>query len=307
MKEFISHKQYQEDIALLVEQIQRQGGSYDVVYGVPRGGYFPAIEVGKALNIPVTTDYVNAKGNILVVDDLADSGNTLKAFSQYDTAAVYIKKRSHFTPTFFGRVVGNDQWLVFPDEKGETVEDNIRRIFQAIGEDPDREGLKGTPDRMVRMFKEIFRGYDPSQKPKITTFPNGQDGIVYDSMVIDDGKYYSLCEHHCRTFFGRYWFAYIPNPKGRILGISKIGRVVDYCASKLQVQERLTHDIVEMLTEALGTENPPLGMALVMKGRHMCKESRGARKEGEMTSSFLTGFFKENASLRAEFMNLIKD
>lgn len=186
------------------------------------------------------------------------------------------------------------------------IEELIRQLLIAIGENPDRDGLIGTPDRMARMFTEIFRGYDKSKAPKITTFPNGQDGLVYDSMVIDQGKFYSLCEHHCRTFFGNYWFAYIPNPKGRILGISKIGRVVDYCASKLQVQERLTHDIVEMLLEALGQENPPLAMALVMKGRHMCKESRGSRKEGEMTSSYLTGLFKTDNALRAEFMNLIK-
>ena len=148
---------------------------------------------------------------------------------------------------------------------------NIRELLEFIGDDPDRVGLKDTPERMLRMFAEMFRGYDPAQKPQITTFPNGLDGIIYDNMVVDSGTFYSVCEHHCRTFFGDYWFAYLPNPKGRILGLSKIGRVVDYCASRLQVQERLVHDVVEMLTEALGEENPPLGMALMMRGRHMCK------------------------------------
>ena len=125
-------------------------------------------------------------------------------------------------------------------------------------------------------------------------------------MVIDTGKYYSLCEHHIRTFFGEYYFAYIPNPKGKILGISKIGRVVDYCASKLQIQERLVREVVDMLTEALGTENPPLGMALVMTGRHMCKESRGSRKQGEMTSAYLTGVFRTDSAVRAEFYSAIR-
>ena len=183
---------------------------------------------------------------------------------------------------------------------------HIADIFEYIGEDPNRAGLLDTPDRIVRMCREIFRGYDPKQKPKITTFPNGQDGITYDSMVVDKGDFYSLCEHHCRTFFGEYWFAYIPNPKGRILGISKIGRVVDYCAAKLQVQERLVHDVVEMLSDALGNEYPPLGIAMVMKGRHMCKESRGARKKGIMTSSYLTGCFMTDPALRAEFMRMIE-
>ena len=183
---------------------------------------------------------------------------------------------------------------------------NIRELLEFIGDDPDRVGLKETPERMLRMFAEMFRGYDPAQKPQITTFPNGLDGIIYDNMVVDSGTFYSVCEHHCRTFFGDYWFAYLPNPKGRILGLSKIGRVVDYCASRLQVQERLVHDVVEMLTEALGEENPPLGMALMMRGRHMCKESRGARKSGEMTTTCLTGAFRKSDRVRAEFLSYVR-
>ena len=132
----------------------------------------------------------------------------------------------------------------------EQARQDIRELLEYIGENPDRTGLRDTPDRMLRMFREIFRGYDPAQKPEITTFPNGQDGIVYDNMVVDSGTFYSVCEHHCRTFFGEYWFAYLPNPKGRILGLSKIARAVDYCAARLQVQERLVHDVVEMLTAA---------------------------------------------------------
>lgn len=181
---------------------------------------------------------------------------------------------------------------------------SIETVMRYIGEDPEREGLKGTPDRIVRMFDEIYRGYDPAKAPKITTFPNGQDGIVYDNMVVDEGDYYSCCEHHMMPFFGHYWFAYIPNPKGRILGISKIGRVVDYCAARMQVQERLVSDVVDMITSALGEENPPLGIALVMKGEHLCKTMRGAKKKGLMTTSRLTGIFREGAA-RNEFMSLI--
>ena len=118
----------------------------------------------------------------------------------------------------------------------EDIESALRAMILAIGDDPDRDGLKGTPDRIVRMWKEIFRGYDPSQKPKITTFPN-EDGL--SDLVFDTGDYYSMCEHHILPFFGKYYFAYIPNPKGRILGISKVARVVGYCAARLQLQERL--------------------------------------------------------------------
>ncbi len=196
---------------------------------------------------------------------------------------------------------------VIKSDKDLRIESLIREILIEIGENPDREGLKGTPDRVRRMFKEIYRGYDPSQAPKITTFPNGTDGIPYDNMVIDHGDFYSQCEHHMKDFFGKYWFAYIPASKGRILGISKIGRVVDYCAAKLQVQERLTHDIVKMLKEALMKDGAPepLGIALVMKGRHMCKESRGSRKKGIMTTTVIEGAFRDDPIVREEFMHQV--
>ena len=187
----------------------------------------------------------------------------------------------------------------------EEIKNCIVKIFEHIGENPDRVGLQDTPDRIIRMWKEIFRGYDPEQKPKITVFPKGEEGITYDSMVVDEGDFYSMCEHHMMPFYGHYWFAYIPSPKGKILGLSKIGRVVDYCAARMQVQERLNHDVVNMLKEALGDKNPPLGMALVMKSHHLCKEMRGVKKKGVMTSSVLLGDFMDDPTVRAEFMNLI--
>lgn len=185
------------------------------------------------------------------------------------------------------------------------IECAIRTILSHIGENPDREGLIGTPERIVRMWKEIFRGYNLEHYPKITTFQNGTDGIVYDNMVIDTGTFYSMCEHHAMPFFGRYWFAYIPHPQGKILGISKVGRVVDYCAARLQIQERLVHDIVAMITDALSGEYPPLGIALVMEGEHLCKTMRGVKKEGKMISSVLSGALKDDLATRAEFMQLV--
>jgi len=152
----------------------------------------------------------------------------------------------------------------------------------------------------MRMWKEIFRGYDPSQKPKITTFPN-EDGI--DDLVFDSGDYYSMCEHHILPFFGKYYFAYIPNPNGKILGISKVARVVGYCAARLQLQERLARDIVKMLDEAL--DGDALGFAIVMRGKHLCKTMRGVRNDGFMTVAHFTGLFTKNPSLKAEFYKLI--
>lgn len=180
------------------------------------------------------------------------------------------------------------------------LERAIKDVLTYIGEDPNREGLVGTPDRITRMFKEIFRGYDPEQKPKITTFSNDMEST---DMVFDTGDYYSLCEHHMMPFFGKYYFAYIPKKDGRILGISKIARVVGYCSARLQLQERLARDIVNMLTDAL--DGKVEGMAIVMRGTHLCKTMRGVKNNGQMTVSFLSGIFKENSDARAEFYKLI--
>lgn len=188
------------------------------------------------------------------------------------------------------------------------IKDLITELLVLIGEDPSRKGLQGTPERVANMYSEIYRGYNQSAKPNITTFPNGEDGIVYDSMVVDTGDFYSCCEHHMMPFYGKYYFAYLPHPQGKILGISKIGRVVDYCAAKLQVQERLTHEVVDMLAEALAADcgdYAPLGIALVMRGEHLCKTMRGARKKGEMVSSCLTGLFQTDSAVRAEFFNVV--
>ena len=177
----------------------------------------------------------------------------------------------------------------------------IRTILRNIGEDPNREGLKETPDRIVRMYEELFRGYDPKQKPKITTFSNDMHST---DIVFDTGDYYSMCEHHMLPFFGKYYFAYIPKEDGKILGISKIARVVGYCSARLQLQERLARDVVNMLSEALDGEVQ--GMAIVMKGTHLCKTMRGVKNNGQMTVSHLTGIFLENDEARREFYKLIE-
>lgn len=182
----------------------------------------------------------------------------------------------------------------------EEAEKAIKTLLSYIGENPDREGLKETPDRIIRMWEEIFRGYDPNKKPKITTFGNEYNST---DMVFDSGDYYSMCEHHVLPFFGKYYFAYIPSPDGRILGISKVARVVGYCAAKLQLQERLAIDIVKTLDDALG--GTALSFAIVMKGQHLCKTMRGVRNNGKMTVSHFTGLFKDDPDKRNEFYKLI--
>lgn len=177
----------------------------------------------------------------------------------------------------------------------------IVTILRAIGEDPEREGLVGTPDRICRMYKELFRGYDLAQKPKITTFENDSHST---ELVFDAGDFYSMCEHHMMPFFGKYYFAYMPSDEGRILGISKIARVVGYCAARLQLQERLARDIIDMLDDALNHE--ALGFAIVLKGQHMCKSMRGVKNPGAMSVSYYTGIFKQDSAARNEFLQMIQ-
>jgi GTP cyclohydrolase IA len=186
----------------------------------------------------------------------------------------------------------------------------IRYLLELIGEDPEREGLIDTPERVIKMWDEIFRGYKPENKPKISVFSNGADGLVYDQMIVDTGDFYSHCEHHMVPFFGQYWFGYIPDPAGKIIGLSKVARLVDYHSAKLQIQERLVNDIVEDLWKALCPQephiNPPLAMGLVMKGEHLCKTMRGARKKGQMTTIKLKGLFLTKPEAKSEFLSVIK-
>lgn len=189
-----------------------------------------------------------------------------------------------------------------------SIENHIRAILQEIGENPSREGLVDTPKRVAKMYTELFRGYDKSQKPVVTTFPNGVDGVAYDEMVMDFGSVHSQCEHHMLPFSGQYWFGYIPSLKGRVLGLSKVARVVDYFAAKLQIQERLVHEIVTCLLDALSKNGaePPLGLALVIRAEHLCKTMRGVKKQGVMTTSKMTGLFLDkDDSARHEFLSFV--
>lgn len=176
----------------------------------------------------------------------------------------------------------------------------VEEILKMIGDDPGRSGLKDTPERVVKMWGEVFRGYDENQKPELTTFPNNEDGVKYDQVIIDSGYFFSHCEHHLVPFFGKYYFGYIPGEK--IIGLSKVSRIVDYYSARLQIQERLVKEIVDELEKVL----KPKGIALVMSARHLCKEMRGVKKiNSEMITSDLRGAFRNNESTRIEFLQFI--
>lgn len=171
-------------------------------------------------------------------------------------------------------------------------------LISAVGEDPEREGLKNTPDRVARMYAELLSGYsmDPERIINGALF-----NINYDEMVlVRDIEFYSLCEHHMLPFLGRAHVAYLP--KGKVIGLSKIPRIVEMYARRLQVQERMTRQIADLLQQML----EPQGVAVVVEGMHLCSMMRGVKKHGaRMTTSAMHGAFRANLATREEFLQNI--
>jgi GTP cyclohydrolase I len=178
------------------------------------------------------------------------------------------------------------------------VETAVQAMLRAFGENPERQGLKNTPQRVGRMYTELLSGYnaDPVKIVNGALF-----NVSYDEMVIvRDIEFYSLCEHHLLPFMGRVHVAYIPD--GKVLGLSKIPRIVDMYARRLQVQERMTRQIADFLSDLLH----PHGVAVVVEGLHLCMMMRGIKKkDARMTTSAMHGGFRKNAMTRQEFLENI--
>lgn len=175
------------------------------------------------------------------------------------------------------------------------IEDAVRSILDSVGEDSARSGLLGTPDRVARMYQELLEGYHINPEKLIN---NALFDVEYQEMVIvQDIDFFSLCEHHMLPFHGRAHVAYIPTNK--VIGLSKIPRIVDMFARRLQVQERMTQQIADFLMEAIN----PMGVAVVVEGVHMCSMMRGVKKANSwMTTSAMLGTFEKSDKTRAEFM-----
>src|SRR5918999_112372 len=179
------------------------------------------------------------------------------------------------------------------------MQDIIRQLLGAIGEDPSREGLLDTPKRVEKALSFLTGGYAEDVDAMLN---NALFSVDYNEMVIvRDIDFYSLCEHHLLPFFGKCHVAYIP--QGRVLGLSKIPRLVDIFARRLQVQERLTNQIAETLRQKVD----PLGVAVVMEATHLCMSMRGVEKQNSVAlTSAMLGAFRENARTRSEFLDLIQ-
>lgn len=274
------------------------------IYPIPRGGIPAAYAIQAAYQenggYPLTI-VANPKDADAFVDDIIDSGATMEQWcDKYPGKPFYalVDRTEDPQTTPHG-------WVIFPWEakpgQGKEVDfaHTITRLLQQIGEDPNREGLLETPARVAKAWDFWCGGYEESAEDIFKVFEDGAEN--YDEMVIvKDIPFYSHCEHHMAAIFGTATIGYIPN--GKIVGLSKLSRLLDMYSRRLQVQERLTNQIADAIEEHLG----PLGVGVVIKARHLCMESRGICKQGHHTiTSSLRGVMKEQDNTRAEFMSLV--
>lgn len=274
-----------------------------ILYGIPRGGIAPALMVADAINrsVPkglqmafVTDDPDEA---FFFIDDVIDSGSTRDHYvNTYGSDTAFL--------ALFDKKAGRDQgWLVFPweithggDDQSDT--DIIIRLLQTLGEDPQREGLLETPARVMKAWKEWSSGYEMDPKTILKTFKDGADG-VNELVIVHDIPVVSKCEHHLADIIGLAQVGYIPD--GNIVGLSKLARLVECFARRLQVQERLTNQIADALMEHV----QPKGVGVLITAGHACMSTRGVKIHGsETTTSALRGCIFDEPAARHEFMLL---
>lgn len=277
---------------LLYATLGAQADGYKL-YGVPRGGISAALAIGNHSNIQLVADPTEADA---IVDDLIDSGATMMRYK-----ALY--PDIPFLALYDKSTMGKEVWLVFPWEvgesgQGESFDDNVVRLLQYVGEDSGREGLLETPARVSKAWKHWCGGYKVDIPALLKVFEDGADG--YNEMVtVKDIPIYSHCEHHLAAIFGTCTISYIPD--GKIVGLSKLSRLVDAYARRLQVQERLTSQIANALQEHL----EPIGVGVLIKARHLCMESRGVCQQGHHTiTTALRGAILNEPATRAEFLDM---
>jgi GTP cyclohydrolase I len=269
-------------------------GRCDNVYGIPQGGAPLAVMVAYILGVPLAQE-PKIGMNTLVVDDLVDSGKTLKRyFGKHHVDAAFRKSHSptHYAPD----ATCIDDWLSFPWEKNDGAPtDGVVRLLEYIGENPERDGLRDTPERVLKAMKEMTVGYNTD----IAQLLSVSFDVDFDELVVvRNVPFNSLCEHHMLPFTGTATVGYIP--KKRIVGLSKLARLVDAYAKRLQVQERMTKQIADAMLEHID----PLGCGVVVRGNHSCMSCRGINKTGEMVTSSLHGVLRNDGIARAEFLAL---
>lgn len=300
MKHYVTPQGVTEQAQRVASDLALTGKYTFSLYGIPRGGVPAAYAVAAALatgpHYRIPTVVTHAPDADFFIDDIYDSGATerkwLEQFPGKGFAVLFDKRKAEFS----------DKWLVMPWEakdedptSDESATDNIVRLLQYIGENPDREGLRETPARVLKAWKEWASGYDADPAAVLKTFEDGAtDGMV----IVHNIPIVSKCEHHLADIVGHAHVAYIP--QGRIVGLSKIPRLVNVFARRLQVQERLTDQIADALEQHLGA----LGVGVLLRASHHCMSTRGVNIHGSATTTCaLRGVLKDGTP-RAEFLQL---
>lgn len=294
-----------QDVAVRAEKIAKaifldHNGRPQYAFPVPNGGIPAALAIQGAYNQLMRaegyenmsiTDKINKA--TIVLDDVIDSGATRDRFAGKPFYALVDK--------LHGIDVRNDHWVVFPWERAireEGPEDSVRRFLQYIGEDCKREGLLQTPSRVVKSWKELFSGYEQDPANMLTVF---EDGACDEQVILRNVEFTSHCEHHCLPFFGHAHIAYVPDKK--VIGVSKLVRLLEIYSKRLQIQERLCQQV----TTALDTHLQPKGSACIITAKHLCMVCRGVQKQhSEMVTSSLTGAYRSDTATRLELMSLIQ-
>ena len=263
------------------------------VYGVPRGGMLASAFLKKAEAVH------DVEVADVILDDVIDSGATRDRYVKQ-----YPEKRFVAIADKINDKNLRGRWLVFPWESGDPTADKtdtVRRVIEMIGEDAARDGLSGTPARVVRSWQELYCGYRTDPREVLSTaFDRGD----YDEMVVlRDIEFFSTCEHHMLPFFGRAHIGYLPGVNGKVVGISKLARLVECFSRRLQIQERLTQQIAQSIETCLGS----LGVAVVLEAQHFCMVARGVSKQNStMGTSTMLGSMRDCAEARGEFLQLIQ-
>lgn len=262
-------------------------------YGIPRGGVSAAFALASEFTIEVVDTPEEAD---FFLDDIIDSGATMQRYCDKYPEKPFLALIDKTSPNSEYA----NTWVVFPWEgtaEG-SIEDNIVRLLQYVGEDSEREGLSETPRRVAKAWAHWCSGYGKNAADILKVFADGAEN--HNQMVtVKDIPIYSHCEHHLAPIFGTVTISYIPN--GKIVGLSKLSRLADMFARRLQVQERLTDQIADALFENLN----PLGVGVVIKARHMCMESRGICQQGHHTiTTALRGAMMNEPETRSEFLRL---
>jgi GTP cyclohydrolase I len=306
--EYYGIEQFRAGVVSLAEKIREGGRKYTAVFPVLRGGVSVAMALGKELCIPVLDPKEPPFAKVLVVDDIVDSGRTRARFSDFDFACLHIsgKDRGGVEPTYY--VEKSEDWIVYWWEGGEVASagDSVTRFLEYIGEDPNRDGLRETPARVLKSWGHLFSGYKKKPEDVVKTFELAD----YDQMILcRDIELYSTCEHHLLPFIGKAHVAYIPcldRVTRRVIGVSKLARVLEIYARRLQIQERLGEQVTSFLMASLNAA----GVACIIEAKHLCMMARGVEKQNSvMVTSSLKGKFLEDSELgraaRQELMGLI--